>query len=337
MKKSILILNTGGTISMQQTATGHKPVLGLLPKLLADMVALKHPAMPTVDIHEYQPLIDSSNLTPAIWNQLATDIQKNYQQYDGFLILHGTDTMAYTASALSFMLENLDKPVILTGSQIPLTDVRTDARQNLIDALYIASHYELNEVCLYFHDFLLRGNRCKKMSSTRYTAFESPNFPPLAVLEKDIHWQTEQLLQKTAQAFNPVMMQDITIGNVKLFPGISFEHLAQLFEQPLHAVIIGTYGLGNAPSDDAFLASLKKANERGIVLINCTQCPHGYTDMQTYAAGHSLADLGMISAADMTMEAVIAKLYYLFSCGWSVTQVKEKMQENLRGELTSFT
>lgn len=334
MNKSVLIIYTGGTIGMQHTPEGDKPEPGLLLKLLQSMPVLKRAEMPSYTVIEFDPLIDSSNLTPTLWNKIAQLIYQNYHKYDSFIVLHGTDTMAYTASALSFMLENLNKPVIITGSQVPLIDVRNDASDNIINSMYIASYCNINEVCLFFHGKLFRGNRAKKVSSIRYAAFASPNFSPLGTVEIEINLNKKHLLQPTNEEFSITKINKTNIAILKLFPGINRDFIQQLLNTPLKALIISTYGQGNAPDDPKFLRMLKNANDQGVILVNCTQCAHGYVDMENYAAGRKLAKIGLISAHDMTFEATITKLYYLLSCHLTINHIKEKMQQNLRGELT---
>jgi len=319
---------------MRETPEGYQPESGLLTQLLKNMPLLKHPDIPAYTLHEYVPLIDSANSTPALWTMIGQDIMNHYDEYDGFIVLHGTDTMAYTASALSFMFGSLTKPIIVTGSQVPMNNPTTDARENLINALYIASHYKIPEVCLFFNNKLLRGNRAKKISATSYTAFDSPNFPPLGEVATTIKIRDNKLLpMPTTKTY----FQEITaacIGSISLFPGMSYTLIEKLLHNPLKALVIETYGAGNAPADDALHRILKKANEANIILINCSQCLHGRVKMDDYASARGLINAGVISANDMTLEATICKLYYLFSCNLSNDAIKKELQQNIRGELT---
>jgi len=336
-KKNILILNTGGTISSVASAQGFVPRQGHLAQVLPKLLSLQHPDMPDYDIHEYEPLLDSSNMGLNEWNQIAAHISQHYANYDGFVVLHGTDTMAYTASALSFMLENLGKPVILTGSQIPLTEVRNDAADNLASSLWLCAHTALNEVCIYFDHNLMRGNRARKVSAQSMTAFDSPNYPKLADIGIHIHLHKEFLLSPPKQAFHCQQLSPHFIANFRLFPGFSAEVLKFIVDQPVEGLILETFGSGNAQSNSkAFLKLLKQAHQKQVVLVNCTQCLHGRVEMDQYETGVALKNVGLISGFDMTPEAAHCKLLYLLSKYSDVALVRKKMQENLRGELSTF-
>lgn len=333
-KKTIYVAYTGGTIGMQRSEAGYIPVSGHLQLQLAAMTEFHHADMPLFVIHEYQPLIDSADMTPADWQTIAEDIQRYYDQYDGFVILHGTDTMAYTASALSFMLENLSKPVIVTGSQIPLSELRSDGQQNLLNALYVAAHYPINEVGLFFNNTLYRGNRSTKAHADGFNAFNSPNFPPL--LEAGIKIR---VTAPNALADKPgsLIMHPITpqpIGVVTLYPGIATDVVANFAMQPVKALILRSYGVGNAPQNKAFLAELTQASDRGMIIVNLTQCQSGKVNMQGYATGHALAQAGVIGGGDLTVEAALTKLHFLLSQPLSVNEIRRQMQLNLRGELS---
>lgn len=335
MKKRILILNTGGTISSVKSRHGYEPALGYVEKALTEIHALKHKDMPDYVIKEYKPLLDSSNMTLNDWNQIASDIADSYADFDGFVIFHGTDTMAYTASALSFMLENLAKPVIITGSQIPLSEVRNDAHDNILTSLWLCAHQPINEVCIYFNQQLLRGNRSQKISAQQFNAFDSPNYPHLANIGITIDVHHELLLPMPAQPFHLQTIQPHFIANFRLFPGFASDVLAYLLQQPLKGLVLETYGAGNAQNNDPrFLALLKDACMRGVVIINCTQCTHGQVEMNQYATGYTLKQAGLISGHDMTPEAAHCKLLYLFSKNLETERVKILMEENLCGELT---
>lgn len=333
-KKSIYVAYTGGTIGMQLSDHGYIPVSGHLQRQLALMPEFHRPEMPDFTIHEYQPLMDSSDMTPEDWQHIADDIAAHYDEYDGFVILHGTDTMAFTASALSFMLENLSKPVIVTGSQIPLAELRSDGQINLLNALYIAANYPINEVSLFFNNRLYRGNRTTKAHADGFDAFASPNLSPL--LEAGIH--IRRLSTPAApHGSGPLVVHPITpqpIGVVTIYPGISADVVRNFVRQPVKALILRSYGVGNAPQNAEFTDTLQEACRRGIVVINLTQCMSGKVNMGGYATGNALAQAGVISGLDMTVEATLTKLHFLLSQNLDSESIRAQMMTNLRGELT---
>ena len=349
--RRVLIIYTGGTIGMKQTPDGYAPVAGWMESQLRSIYAFQDPAAPprtmppardgriiSYDIIEYTPLLDSANMETHHWVKIATDIEKHYQAYDGFVVLHGTDTMAYTASALSFMLVNLRKTVVLTGSQIPLSEVRNDAESNLLGALTMAGLYEIPEVCLYFDNQLFRGNRAQKYDASGLGAFRSANLPALATV--GIHIDVAWHLVLAAPA-RPLMLRTIAEQNVvalRLFPGIRTEILSNFLQPPVKGVVLETYGAGNVPATRPdFLAVLKSATERGIIIVNCTQCFQGSVTSD-YAAGSILNQVGVISGHDMTPEAALTKLAYLLSQSeLNTEQIKSYMLKNIRGELSSRT
>jgi len=333
-KKSIYVAYTGGTIGMQRSTQGYIPVSGHLQQQLAQMPEFHRPEMPDFTIHEYQPLMDSSDMTPADWQHIADDIAANYDNYDGFVILHGTDTMAFTASALSFMLENLSKPVIVTGSQIPLEELRSDGQINLLNSLYIAANYPINEVSLFFNNRLYRGNRSTKAHADGFDAFSSPNLPPL--LEAGIHIRRLNT-PPAPRGLGPLIVHTVVpqpIGVVTIYPGMSADVVSNFLRQPVKALILRSYGVGNAPQQGAFIHELREACTRGIIVINLTQCMSGKVNMGGYATGNALAQAGVISGADMTVEAALTKLHYLLSQQQDVSTIRAAMSQNLRGELT---
>ncbi len=335
-KKKIYVAYTGGTIGMQKSQQGFIPVPGFLTDTVKSMPEFYRPEMPQFDIHEYHPVIDSSDMTPQHWLHIARDIQQQYSDYDGFVVLHGTDTMAYTASALSFMLEDLGKPVIITGSQIPLAQLRSDGQVNLLNALYLAANYPVAEVALFFNNQLFRGNRATKADADGFNAFASPNFPPL--MEAGIHIDLiagELVNKKPAArlAVSEITPQPISV--VTLYPGISTDVIKNMMAPPVRALIIKSFGVGNAPQRPELLQALDEATLRGLVVVNCTQCFKGKVDMDGYATGNALKTHGVISGYDMTLEATLTKLHYLLSKPLSADEVRQQMQQNLRGELSN--
>ncbi|MDV6315072.1 asparaginase [Idiomarina sp. HP20-50] len=333
-RKKIYVAYTGGTIGMKKSAQGYVPVSGHLSQCVESMPEFFREEMPEFTINEYSPLMDSSNMTPSDWVSIACDISKNYDDYDGFVILHGTDTMAYTASALSFMLQNLSKPVIVTGSQIPLSALRSDGQTNLLNSLYVAANYPIPEVGLFFNNTLYRGNRSTKADANGFNAFASPNYPSLLEAGIQIKLNAGEISEPSSHSLTVIEMTPQPIGVVMLYPGISSEIIQNQLKQPVRAMILQSYGVGNAPQDDALLASLEKGIEQGITILNCTQCFRGRVNMDGYATGNALAELGIVSGSDMTIEAALTKLHYLLSQNLSQSKMQKLLQKNLRGELT---
>ena len=289
MKKRILLIYTGGTIGMNRSENGYAPEKGFLQKLLGNVPVLRDPSMPDWELLELDPLLDSSNMTVLDWNAIGDIIAKHYDAFDGFVVLHGTDTMAYTASALSFSLENLDKPVIITGSQIPLFEVRNDGLDNLLTAMIIAAEGKVREVALCFADKLFRGNRCTKINTSGLNAFSSPNFPLLAEIGTAI--QYNEMIPQTAPkgAFRVQSLNKIPIGIIKVFPGIQFELFEEIMTESLKGIVLETFGAGNIPgAADAILPIVRKAHEHGTVLVICSQCLRGSVSLGTYETSAAL-------------------------------------------------
>ncbi|QPL51626.1 asparaginase [Alteromonas sp. B31-7] len=334
MRKHIYIAYTGGTIGMKPSDQGYIPAAGFLSETLAQMPEFHRPEMPLFTLHEYDNLIDSSDMNPSDWQRIADDIAANYDKYDGFIILHGTDTMAYTSSALSFMLENLSKPVIVTGSQIPLAELRSDGQVNLLNALFVAANYPIAEVSLFFNNRLLRGNRSRKVDADGFNAFDSPNFPPLLEAGINIRLKAGELATPSDKPLRVSPVKAQPIGMVSLYPGIASEVLKNTLQQPVNALILLSYGVGNAPQSPSLIAQLNYAKDREIPVLNCTQCIRGRVNMGGYATGHGLQQAGVLSGSDMTPEAALAKLHYLLSKSLSFSQLKSQLTHNLRGELS---
>uniref|UniRef100_A0A8C2JX05 asparaginase n=1 Tax=Cyprinus carpio TaxID=7962 RepID=A0A8C2JX05_CYPCA len=358
----VLVINTGGTIGM----TYHNNVLSPEPNAFVETLRklpilhdeqyaqqtrlyeyYKPPENTLVlslskqnkrivyTVLEYSPLLDSCNMTTDDWATIGKDIEKHYEQYDGFVILHGTDTMAYTASALSFMCENLGKPVVLTGSQVPIYEMRNDGRDNLLGALLIAGQFVIPEVCLYFHHKLYRGNRVTKVDAGSFNAFTSPNLPPLANAEVDIkiNWDTVWRANTTSK-FTVNTQMNRNVGLLRLFPGITADTVRAFLQPPMDGIVLETYGSGNAPDNRAdLLDEIRKATQRGVIMINCTQCLRGSVTT-SYATGQALSDAGLVAGCDMTPEAALSKLsYVLAKQNLSIEEKKKMLSRNLRGEM----
>ena len=294
-----------------------------------------------IDSIQFDPPIDSAAISPDLWVRLAETIRENYRAYDGFVILHGTDTMAYTASALSFMLDDLQKPVILTGSQLPIGTLRTDGKENLITAIEIAAakqngYARVPEVCIFFDNYLMRGNRTSKVSADQFDAFASYNFPSLAYAGINICYEDSLIADRGCDAALSVHTEmDRNVVILKIFPGITREVIESILGIPsLKGVVLETYGSGNAPMEPWFLEALEKAVQRGLVIVNVTQCVSGYVDMHRYETGYRLETIGLISGYDSTTECAIIKLMYLFGRGYTADRVKAEMKRSLKGEIS---
>ena len=340
-KPDVLLIYTGGTIGMREN-----PETGALESFNFDLILDEVPELRRFDfnIHActFDPPIDSSDMGLEHWARLVRVIADNYDRFDGFVILHGTDTMAYTASALSFMLENLGKPVILTGSQLPIGKLRTDGKENLITAIEIAAakHEDgspiVPEVCIYFKEKLMRGNRTTKINAEQFNAFRSYNYPDLATVGIEIRYNEAAIRKPNpSKPFKPHYLVDSNVVVLTLFPGIQQNLVHAVLNIPgVRAVVIRTFGTGNAPQLKWFKEELKAANERGLLLVNITQCQSGSVHMGLYETSLPLIEAGVVSGYDSTPECAIAKLMFLLGHKLPKEKIQEMMDSNLCGEIT---
>ena len=341
-KASILLIYTGGTIGMKED-----PVLQALTPFDFSQILDEVPELSKfayrIDSFTFDPIIDSSDVEPSLWVSLVRLIEERYDDYDGFVILHGTDTMAYSASTLSFMLEGLTKPVIFTGSQLPIGTPRTDGKENLISSVEIAAakddegHALVPEVCICFDNVLIRGNRSRKFNSDNFRAFRSEDHPPLAEAGISIKYNTALIRKPASWEARPLFHTklDTRVSILKIHPGITPGVVRDiLLGEDTRAVIIETYGAGNAPSKDWFVSIVREASERGKILLNVTQCVAGKVNMDLYATGKSLKAAGVINGYDSTTESALGKLFYLLGVFETNEEVKAGLEMDLRGEIS---
>ena len=342
VKSSILLIYTGGTIGMKID-----PVLQALTPFDFSQILEEVPELSKfaykIDSYTFDPLIDSSDVEPSLWVALADLIQERYDEYDGFVILHGTDTMAYSASALSFMTKGLTKPVIFTGSQLPIGTPRTDGKENLISSVEIAAakdsdgHAIVPEVCICFDNMLIRGNRSRKINSDHFRAFRSENYPPLAEAGINIRYNAQLIRRPEDWDAKPEFFKnlDTRVSILKIHPGITPQVVRDILcGKETRAVILETYGAGNAPSKDWFISIIREASEMGKILLNVTQCIAGSVNMDIYATGKSLKDAGVMNGYDSTTESALAKLFHLLGTFETNEEVKARLETDLRGEIS---
>lgn len=335
-KKRILLIYTGGTIGMVKKSSGS-------PYVPFDFTGIRE-KFPEIDhlgceisVHSFDPPLDSSNIGPKTWMEIVRIIGEHYEEVDGFVVLHGSDTMAYTGSALSFMLEGLAKPVILTGAQLPINQVRSDAKENLITAIQIASHPDtpIREVCIYFEYKLYRANRTKKMHADTFSAFKSPNFPFLA--QAGVHLYFRHPTPTDAYQGLRFRVQDIIdvhIGHVRFYPGLPYATLDNILLNPEYrGIILQSYGAGNLPTNDRLVKTIKESIKQGKIILNITQCSGGSVEMGRYATSSLLRKAGVLSGLDLTFEAALTKMMYLMGKYEDPSDVRYYLVRNIRGEM----
>lgn len=336
---SILIIYTGGTIGMV-----NDPLTGALIPFDFEQIKQNVPEMARLNyklhVHSFDPILDSSNMHPDIWIKLVGIIEVNYDLYDGFVILHGSDTMAFTAAALSFMLENLSKPVVLTGSQLPIGEIRTDAKENLITALEIAATKKngramVPEVCIYFDFQLFRGNRAIKYNAENFEAFRTPNYPRLAVAGVHLTFFKNYVQQPSTAPLKVNANLNANIGVLKMYPGITPQAVKAVTQSSVNAIVLEAFGSGNTNTETWFIECLREAIEGGKVIVDISQCQVGAVELGKYETSKGLLEMGVVSGHDMTFEATVTKLMYLMGLQLSTTEICDLMSKSLRGELSA--
>lgn len=335
----ILIIYTGGTIGMVNDAK-----TGTLIPFDFEQIQDNVPELARLDyqlsVHSFNPILDSSNMDPMVWAELAELIKEKYNAFDGFVILHGSDTMSFTASALSFMLQNLAKPVILTGSQLPIGEIRTDAKENLITALEIAATKKdgkamVPEVCIYFDYQLFRGNRSIKYNSEKFEAFASPNYPILAEAGVNLDFYPNYILPTPTETFQIHTSFNSNIGVLKMYPGITENAVRAILESDAEAIVLEAFGSGNTTTAPWFIACLKEAIEANKIILDISQCKGGSVQLGLYETSRKLQKMGILSGSDLTFEAAVTKLMYLLGQGLSTAEIKRLLEISIAGELTN--
>ncbi len=335
----ILIIYTGGTIGMV-----NDPKTGTLIPFDFEQIQENVPELARLDyqlsVHSFDPILDSSNMDPVVWAELALLIEQKYNDFDGFVILHGSDTMSFTASALSFMLQNLAKPVVLTGSQLPIGEIRTDAKENLITALEIAATKKdgkamVPEVCVYFDYQLFRGNRSIKNNSEKFEAFASPNYPILAEAGVNLSFFPNYILPIPTKPFKIHTEFNPNIAILKMYPGITEDAVRAITESSANAIILEAFGSGNTTTAPWFIACLQKATSNDKIIVDISQCKGGSVQLGVYETSRKLQQMGVISGYDMTFEATVTKLMYLLAQKLSIAEMKRLLEISIAGELTN--
>jgi len=335
----ILIIYTGGTIGMVNDLNTGALIpfnFNQIQQNVPELARLNY----DLEVYSFDPILDSSNMHPEIWAEMAQLISDKYDEFDGFVILHGSDTMAFTASALSFMLQDLSKPVVLTGSQLPIGEIRTDAKENLITALEIAATKnnglaKIPEVCIYFDSQLFRGNRSIKYNSEKFEAFRSPNYPILAEAGVHLTFFNNYILPQPRKPLKVLLNFNSNIGVLKMYPGISAQAVKAITHSSVDAIVLETFGSGNTTTADWFINCLQEAVDSGKIIVDISQCQRGSVELGKYETSKKLQQMGVISGYDMTFEATITKLMYLMGQGLTKAEVIELMEQSLRGELTA--
>ncbi|GAB1223646.1 hypothetical protein ENUP19_0158G0004 [Entamoeba nuttalli] len=332
--KHVLIVYSGGTIGMKQGKQGWEPQPGYLQSLMREMPQFQSETLPYYDIIELNPLLDSSAMTPKDWVRMAVVINENYNDYDGFVVLHGTDTLAYTSSILSFMFENLNKTIVVTGAQTPLCQPYSDATNNLLSALTTAGDIPIPEVVVTFGGHLYRGNRVQKLKANSYEGFDSANYPALAMFGAEIlvDWPHVNPYANEPMRFIPTVTDGVII--IYLHPGITSTFIEAVLNNNVRGVILAAFGAGNGPDKEKFLKPMREAIQRGVVIVDVTQCHMGRVDLDDYSAAYGYKSIGVVSGGDMTIEAAFTKLTWLLAQGMTPDEVRNHIKSNLRGELT---